>query len=147
LEEGKIKKQKSKGKSQKLKVKSRNMGRQNFEKDLKSRCYKFSLDIISLTNMLSHRISSRIISDQLIRSATSIGANLIEAQSSSSRLEFKRFYEIALRSANETKYWLGLLKDAKLGDDKMIDNLLDEVTQIAKMIAKAIIKLKTLQIK
>jgi four helix bundle protein len=93
--------------------------------------------------MLSHRRSFRIISDQLIRSATSIGANLIEAQSSSSRLEFKRFYEIALRSANETKYWLGLLKDAKLVDDKIIDNLLDEVTQIAKMIAKAIIKLKT----
>jgi four helix bundle protein len=118
------------------------MGKQNFKTDLKSRCYKFSLDIISLTNMLSRRRSSRIISNQLIKSATSIGANLIEAQSSSSRLEFKRFYEIALRSANETKYWLGLLKDAKLGDDKMIGNLLDEVTQIAKMIAKSIIKLK-----
>jgi four helix bundle protein len=108
------------------------MGKQKFKTDLKSRCYKFSLDIISLTNMLSRRRSSRIISDQLIRSATSIGANLIEAQSSGSRLEFKRFYEIALRSANETKYWLGLLKDSKLGDDKMVDNLLDEVTQIAK---------------
>jgi four helix bundle protein len=115
---------------------------QNFKTNLRERCYKFSLDIISLADVLSNKRSSRIISDQLIRSATSIGANLVEARASSSRLEFKKFYEIALKSANETKYWLELLKDAKLVDNKSIDKLLNEITQITNMIAKAVIKLK-----
>jgi four helix bundle protein len=114
----------------------------NLKTNLRERCYKFSLDIISLADVLSNKRSSQIISDQLIRSATSIGANLAETKASSSRLEFKKFYEIALKSANETKYWLELLKDAKLVDNKSIDKLLNEVTQIANMIARAVIKLK-----
>jgi four helix bundle protein len=75
-----------------------------FKTDLKLRCYKFSLEIIALTDKLPNKRSAWIITDQLIRSATSIGANLIEARASSSRLEFKKFYEIALKSSNETKY-------------------------------------------
>jgi four helix bundle protein len=59
-----------------------------------------------------------------MRSAMSIGANLIKARALSSRLEFKKFYEIALKSANETKYWLGLLRDAKMADRERIDKLL-----------------------
>jgi four helix bundle protein len=88
--------------------------------DLKLRCYKFSLDIIALAGMLPNKRSAWIIIDQLIRSATSIGANLIEARAASSRLEFKRFYEISLKSANETKYWLCLLRDARLAGKEKI---------------------------
>jgi four helix bundle protein len=76
---------------------------QNSKVDLKIRCYKFSLEVINLTNSLPNKRSAWIIFEQLVRSATSIGANLIEAKASSSRLEFKKFYEIALKSANETK--------------------------------------------
>jgi len=75
-----------------------------FKSDLKERCYQFSLQIIALTDSLPNKRSAWIITDQLIRSATSIGANLIEARASSSRLEFKKFYEISLKSANESKY-------------------------------------------
>jgi four helix bundle protein len=70
--------------------------------------------------MLPNKRSAWIIIDQLIRSATSIGANLIEARAASSRLEFKRFYEISLKSANETKYWLCLLRDARLAGKEKI---------------------------
>ena len=110
--------------------------------DLKERCYKFSLEIIKLAEKLPKRRSSKVIAEQLIRSATSIGANLFEARAASSRLEFKRFYEVALKSANETRYWLELLRDLKLTDDKIISNLLDEVNEIAKMIASSVVKLK-----
>jgi len=95
--------QNSKGKSQNYNSK--------FKSDLRQRCYQLSLQVINLTNYLPNKRSTWVISDQLIRSATSIGANLIEARASSSRLEFKKFYEISLKSANETKYWLSLLKD------------------------------------
>jgi len=70
---------------------------------------ELSLKIISLYDDLPNKKSAWIIGDQLIRSITSIGANLVEATASSSRLEFKKFNEISLKSANESKYWLGLL--------------------------------------
>jgi four helix bundle protein len=113
-----------------------------FKSDIKLRSYKFSLDIISLTNSLPNKRSAWIITDQLIRSATSIGANLIEARASSSRLEFKKFYEISLKSANETKYWLCLLRDAKLSDKNKIEILLKEATELANMLASSVLKLK-----
>ncbi len=113
-----------------------------FKSDLKLRCYKFSLDIISLTDKLPNKRSAWIIADQLIRSATSIGANLIEAKASSSRLEFKKFYEIALKSANETKYWLCLLRDVGLIKKEIIDELLKEAVELANMLASGVLKLK-----
>lgn len=113
-----------------------------FKSDLKSRCYRFSLDLIGFIDTLPKERSCWIISDQLLRSGTSIGANLVEATASSSRLEFKKFHEIALKSANETKYWLGLLRDSAKGDKDQIEYLLKEVTELSNMIASGILKLK-----
>jgi four helix bundle protein len=126
-------------KSQNSKVKNES---QNYKSNLKNRCYQFSLNIIALTDNLPKKRSAWVITDQLIRSATSIGANLIEARASSSRLEFKKFYEISLKSANETKYWLFLLKDTKLVDETMINPLIDEITEISNMLGAGVIKLK-----
>lgn len=87
-------------------------------------------------------MSVNIIAGQLLRSGTSIGANLVEAAAASSKLEFKKYHEIALRSANETKYWLGLLRDSGKADKLHVNNLLDEVTQLSNMIASGIMKMK-----
>ena len=76
------------------------------------RCYRFSIAVIRLTRYLPETRVYWTVTDQLIRSATSIGANIIEGKSASSKRDFIRFYEIALKSANETNYWLGLLRDA-----------------------------------
>ena len=113
-----------------------------FKSDLKSRCYQFSLLLIDFIDGLPKGLSVNIIASQLLRSGTSIGANLVEATASSSRLEFKKYHEIALRSANETKYWLGLLRDSGKADLTKTTKLLDEVTQISNMIASGIIRLK-----
>lgn len=110
--------------------------------DLKVRCYRFSLEVIAVADALPNKWSAWIIIDQLIRAATSIGANLVEARASSSQLEFKKFYEISLKSANETKYWLCLLRDAGLADKFHIDVLLSEVIEIANMLAAGVLKLK-----
>lgn len=93
--------------------------------DLKQRCYRFSLNLINLLDTLPKNRASKTISDQLIRSGTSIGANIVEATASSSRLEFKKFHEIALKSANESKYWLSLLQDSQKVDTM---DLLNEVS-------------------
>jgi four helix bundle protein len=113
-----------------------------FKSDLIGRCYKFGLNVIKLTDNMPNKRSAWVISDQLIRSATSIGANLVEGKASSSRLEFKKYYEIALKSANETKYWLNLLNDSKLSDEKTVSLLINEVTEISNMLASGVIKLK-----
>lgn len=113
-----------------------------FKSDLRERCFNLSLQVINLTDQLPSKRSVWIISDQVIRSVCSIGANLTEALGSSSRLEFKRYYEIALRSANESKYWLELLKHSKLASAAQIDPLLSELQEITSMIASGVLKLK-----
>ena len=113
-----------------------------FKSDLIGRCYKFSLDAITLVDTFPNKRAAWIIADQLIRAATSIGANLVEGKSSSSRLEYKKFYEIALKSSNETKYWLCLLRDTSFTDKEIIEKLLAEVTEISNMLAAGVMKLK-----
>ena len=126
--------QNSNGKSQNLNSK--------YKSDLKVRSYKFSLSLIKILDGLPNESSSQIIAKQLLRSGTSIGANLVEAQSSSSRLEFKKFHEIALKSANETRYWIGLLRDSGKLDTATCNTLLTEATELSNMIASGVMRLK-----
>jgi len=82
------------------------------------------------------------IADQLIRSATSIGANIIEAKASSSKLDYLRFFQIALKSANETKYWLILVNESIPVLKNQANQLLKEVDEIAKIIGVGILTMK-----
>lgn len=127
--------------TQNSKVKTQNYNAK-VKTDLKARCYNFGLSVLRFTDALPQKRSAWIVADQLIRSATSVGANLVEARASSSRLEFKKFNEIALKSANETKYWLCILRDSGLAEKKRVNVLLGEVTEIANMLASGVIKLK-----
>jgi len=113
-----------------------------FKSDLRNRCYQFSLNVIKSTDLLPQKRSAWVIADQLIRLSTSIGANLVEARASSSRLEFKKFYEISLKSANETEYWLCLLEDARLIESVKVAPLVVEIKEISNMLASGVLKLK-----
>lgn len=111
--------------------------------ELKYRCYYFSIEIIKLSEQLPNEKVYWIISDQLLRSATSIGANIIEAQAASSKRDFIKFFEISLKSANETKYWLGLLRDAtKKSDKEKINKLLKETEEISNILGASLLTLK-----
>lgn len=114
----------------------------NFKSNIKYRSYKFSLLIIRFISGLPEKRVYWVIGDQLLRCATSIGANIVEAQSSSSRREFIKFYEIALKSANETKYWLCLLRDSDLIKKEEIGDLLNEAIELSKMIGSSLLTLK-----
>lgn len=111
--------------------------------DIKKRSYVFALDIIKLSKALPKDYACRIIINQLLRSATSIGANVIEGQASPSKKDFINFHTHALKSANETKFWLGLLRDSNLVDKENANQLLEEVTELANIIASIIISAKT----
>jgi four helix bundle protein len=114
----------------------------NSKSNIRYRSYHFSLNIIKFDLSLPEKRIYWSIGDQLLRSSTSIGANLVEAQSSSSIKDFMRYYEIALKSANETRYWLALLKDSDLVNNQEILYLIDEAKQIANMIGSSLLTMK-----
>ena len=114
-----------------------------FKIDLKTRCYQFGLEIIILVDKLPNKRAAWIIADQLLRSSMSNGANLAEGTAASSRLEYKKYFEISLKSANESLYWLTVLKDAHFSSDLNTNRLIQEATELAKMLAAGVIKLKS----
>ena len=114
------------------------------EKSLQSRAYSFALAVIRLVDKREHRdLSSEVIAKQLLRSATSIGANIEEAQAGTSRRDFTNFFFHALKSANETKYWLGLLKDAGKADSQTADVLLREAGELARILGASVLTLRS----
>jgi four helix bundle protein len=112
------------------------------DKNVKYRSYKFALKAIKIIDTLPNQKAYWSLGDQLLRSATSIGANLLEATGALTKKDFLNFYSIALKSANETKFWLGLIRDSGKGDEKLAQELLNEVQEIAKMIGASILTIK-----
>jgi four helix bundle protein len=104
---------------------------------IQDRSYQFSIGIIRFLDRKKDVPYS--IRDQLLRSATSIGANLIEARGSGSKKEFIRFYQIALKSSNETEYWLNIIND---GFGIETGELIAENQQVSKIIAASILTMK-----
>lgn len=115
--------------------------------DIKKRAYFFALDIIKIIRVLPKDFSTEVISKQLLRSATSIGANIIEGQAGSSKKDFINFHTHALKSANETKFWLELLRDSNLADKNLIDNLFNEAKELANILATIVLSAKNKRFK
>ena len=111
--------------------------------DLKKRVYFYALNIIKFIDTLDKNdFSIQIISRQLLRSATSIGANIIEAQGGSTKKDFTNFFSYALKSANESKFWLGLLRDSKKADKEKVNKLLQETIEISNILGSSVLTLK-----
>jgi four helix bundle protein len=114
-----------------------------FKIELKKRLYMFTLKLIEFIETLSNDNVSRRLSDQLLRSGTSVIANFVEGQSASSKKDFINFLTISLKSANETKLWLALLRDTGKAAKKNSDWFLNEITEIANILASCILTLKS----
>jgi len=85
--------------------------------------------------------ATQVICKHLIRSATSIGANIVEAQASPTRKDFSNFLSHALKSANESRYWLALLRDTnKFNSD--CKKLLEQAQELAKILGSTVKTLK-----
>jgi len=85
--------------------------------NIRHRCFHFAKDVIKFIEECRYPRIHFSIFDQLLRSATSIGANVVEGGSGSTKKDFINFFCVALKSANETKYWLCLIRDTT-GADK-----------------------------
>ncbi len=109
--------------------------KQEKSKVLEERTSRFSESIMGLCKSLESNGSIRILINQLLRSATSIGANYIEANNSSSKKDFRNKIYIRRKEANETKYWLILL--SHYGQESIkIQELIQEVQEFCLMFGK-----------
>jgi four helix bundle protein len=115
---------------------------QNKIYDIKKRTYLYALAIIRFLESLPKDYISQTLGRQLLRSATSVGANVIEAQGSGSRRDFTNFYSYALKSANESKFWLNLLRDSGKISFERIHTLISEANELSNIIASSIISLR-----
>ena len=98
--------------------------------------------LIKFIDKLTRKPVNEIMGKQLLRSGTSIIANYIEAYSASSRKDYTNFFNHALKSANESKVWLALFRDTGQGDRLELNWLLNELTEVANILASSILTLK-----
>jgi len=110
--------------------------------EIKIRIYNWILKLIKLLKDLPSDTCTKIIIEQLLRSGTSIGANYIEAQAASSKKDFTNFIHHSLKSANESKFWLALLRDTNKTKSKEINELLEELKEIANILGASLLTLK-----
>ena len=106
----------------------------------KSRDY--AIRIIGCYKYLTEQKKETIMSRQLLRCGTSIGANTRESKNAQSRMDFLNKLNIALKEADETEYWLDLLHETNYLDDSAYDSLNNDCTEIIKMLTTIIKKLK-----
>ncbi|MET0392849.1 MAG: four helix bundle protein [Chitinophagaceae bacterium] len=107
--------------------------------NIRHRCFYFSRAVVLFVGECKYERVYSSLFDQLIRSATSIGANVTEGSAGSSKRDWKNFLAIALKSANETKYWLCLIRDTMPVDKEKVQELIREADEISKIIASIII--------
>jgi four helix bundle protein len=116
---------------------------ENFKEKLLNRAHNYALNIIKLINSLNKNdITVLTILKQLLRSGLSVGANIVEAQAASSRRDFANFLNHALKSANESIFWLGLLNESKNADQFLCEKLIKETKELASILAASILTIK-----
>lgn len=103
--------------------------------DIAERSFQFALQIVKLCDELFKRSDvARTIGRQLLRSGTSIGANVEEAQGAQSRADFVSKMNIALKEARETSYWIRLLCESRVCNAQLLTELKTEAAVVAKVI-------------
>jgi len=114
----------------------------SYKAEFNKRIYKYALDIIRFVEKIPKDTVSQVLVKQLVRSGTSVSANIIEAQSASSKKDYINFYTTALKSANESKLWISLLRDTgKINKEEAV-KLLTETIEIAKILGASVITMK-----
>lgn len=114
----------------------------NFKLRLIDRAFTLAKNILLLVDNFPNKRSAVIIADQMIRSGTSIGANIVEAQAGSTKKDFINFLNHALKSANETVFWLKLANEIDKNQTEKIFILKGETEELAKILGASISTLK-----
>jgi four helix bundle protein len=101
---------------------------------VQNKSYDFALRIVKLYKYLSQEKKEFVLSKQLLRSGTSVGANIEEAIGGQSKADFFAKLTIAYKEARESKYWIRLLRDSDYLTIEQSDDLLKDVEELLKII-------------
>ena len=117
----------------------------NQDVDLGKRLLRFGAEIIKITTALEKTYTSRHIAGQLVRSATSAGANWEETCGAESRADFIHKMQIVLKELRESLYWLRLIRESKLlaSPEHDIETALHEAKELTNIIGKSIVTAKS----
>ena len=118
-------------KSEQLKVKSS-------ASPLKGKSYDFAIRIVKLARHLQHNKKEFVLSKQVLRSGTAIGALVREAEFAQSKADFANKMSIALKEANETGYWLNLLKDTDFINNTQFESLHPDCGELIAMLVATV---------
>jgi len=113
-----------------LKIKNESMKTQN---PIQDKSYDFALRIVKLYNYLCEEKQEFNLSRQIVRSGTSIGANIEEGIGAFSKKDFRYKLSIAYKEARETKFWIKLLRDSGFIEKKLSKSLLDDCEELLKI--------------
>lgn len=102
----------------------------------------FAIRIVGCYKFLCEKKSEYVLSKQLLRSGTCIGANAHEAVNAQSRADFISKYSISLKEANETAYWLDILQASNYIDKEQFESINKECNELIKLLTSALKKLK-----
>lgn len=105
---------------------------------VKEKSFSFAIDIIHFYKIISQERKEFVLSKQLLRSGTSIGANIREAEHAESKADFIHKLSIALKEANETEYWLDLLFETKYINTYEFNNIKPKIVELLKLLISII---------
>ena len=105
---------------------------------LREKSYAFAIRVVRLNQYLCSTKKEFVLSKQVLRSGTAIGALIREAEFGQSRADFSNKMSIALKEANETVYWLNLLKDTDYIDDKMFESVSNDCLELVRMLVATV---------
>jgi len=108
------------------------------ESVLKIKSYKFAIRVVKLYQLLTKEKKEFVLSKQILKSGTAIGALIREAEFAQSKADFTNKMNIALKEANETIYWLEILKDTGYVDDKLFKSLNNNCEELIKMLVSTV---------
>ncbi|QLE59763.1 four helix bundle protein [Nostoc sp. TCL26-01] len=112
--------------------------------DITQRTFDFAVRIVKLCQSLEENAGvPRTLAKQLLRSGTSIGANVEEARAGQSKADFINKNAIALKEARETQYWLRLLVATKIVSPDKLDKLIQESEELKRILGAIIVSSKT----
>ena len=113
------------------------------ENVVKNKSFKFAVRVVKLYQYLCEQKKEFILSKQLLRSGTSVGAMIREAEHAESKLDFKHKMTIAQKEANETIYWLELLQATDYLTNEQFESVNADAVEIIKLITSIIKTAKT----
>jgi len=101
---------------------------------VEEKSFRFAVRIVKLNQYLRTKKKEYVLSKQLLRSGTSIGANVAESQQAQSRADFVSKLEIALKETSETKYWLRLLRATEYLSDSQFESINTDCSELEKLL-------------